>query len=258
MFLLLELFGACGNNLVSKRKIKEGIMSQIRQDLTYAYQILAYLGLDDHTYAHLSMRAEDQQSYYVYPFGLCFDEVTPQSLLRVDFEGKILEGAEYQYNKTGYVIHGSIYQKRAEINAIFHLHTPEIVAVSALQQGLQPFNQWALHFYNQIAYHSYDSLALDKDQGEVLVNDLQGKLVMLMRNHGSLTCGKTIQEAMFYTYHLQQACKTQCLTLAMGQELTIPSISICEKAVKDLLSFEENLGARDWQAWVRRIQRKQS
>ncbi|AIL13158.1 hypothetical protein IM40_06005 [Candidatus Paracaedimonas acanthamoebae] len=225
----------------------------LRRDLAYAYQILAYLGLDDHTYTHLSLRAEDGCAYYIYPFGLCFEEVTPECLLRVAFDGEILEGSEYQYNKTGYVIHGAIYQKRPDINAIFHIHTPEIVAVSALKKGLQPLSQWALHFYNQITYHSYNSLALNGSQGESLVDDLQDKYVLLMRNHGSLTCGKTIQEALFYTYHLQQACKTQCLVLSMNQELIVPDISICEKTVKELLSFESDLGARDWQAWVRRI-----
>ena len=118
---------------------------------------------------------------------------------------------------------------------------------------MQPLSQWALHFYHQIAYHSYNSLALDESQGNDLIDDLQDKFILLMRNHGSLTCGKTIQEAMFYTYHLQQACKTQCLILSMNQELIVPDISICEKAVKELLSFESDLGARDWEAWVRRL-----
>ncbi|MBN9344305.1 MAG: class II aldolase/adducin family protein [Holosporales bacterium] len=229
------------------------MMSLLRKDLAYAYQILAYLGLDDHTYTHLSVRAEDGCSYYIYPFGFRFEEVTPECLLRVSFDGEILEGSEYQYNRTGYIVHGAIYQRRQDINAIFHIHTPEIVAVSALKEGLQPLSQWALHFYHQIAYHSYNSLALDESQGNDLIDDLQDKFILLMRNHGSLTCGKTIQEAMFYTYHLQQACKTQCLILSMNQELIVPDISICEKAVKELLSFESDLGARDWEAWVRRL-----
>lgn len=228
-------------------------MSLLRKDLAYAYRIHAYLGLDDHTYTHLSVRAEDGYSYYIYPFGLCFEEVTPECLLRVSLEGEILEGSEYKYNETGYVIHGAIYRGRPDINAIFHIHTPEIVAVSALKKGLQPLSQWALHFYDQIAYHTYNSLTLDQGQGTDLVDNLRDKFVMLMRNHGSLTCGKTLQEAMFYTHHLQQACKTQCLALAMNQELMIPDESICAKTVKELLSFEKDLGARDWQAWVRRL-----
>ena len=76
---------------------------------------------------------------------------------------------------------------------------------------------------------------------------------MLLRNHGMITCGKTIMEAMFYAYHLEMACKTQCLALQTGQELIYPSEAICAKSVDDLLGFEKNLGERDWHAWVRMI-----
>lgn len=230
-------------------------MKTIRENLAYAYQILAYLDLDDHTYTHLSARAEDGQSYYIYPFGLRFEEVTPECLLRVSLDGTILEGSEFQYNKTGYVIHGSVYQARPDLKAIFHVHTPEIVAVSTLKQGLMPLSQWALHFYDKVAYHTYDSLAMAGDQGQNMVRDLGNTFIMLLRNHGSLTCGRTIHEALFYTYHLHLACRTQCLTLAMNQELIVPNKETCAKTVNDLLSFEKDLGLRDWQAWVRLVER---
>ncbi len=227
-----------------------------RVKLAYAYQLLAHLKLDDHTYTHLSHRAEDGESYYIYPFGLCFEEVTEENLIRVSLTGEVIEGSEYQYNKTGYVIHGSIYQARSDINAIFHVHTPEIVAVSSLKDGLLPISQWALHFYEQVSYHDYDSLALEAQAGNRLIQDLADKKIMLMRNHGSITCGKTIEEAMFYTYHLDKACQTQVVSLSMNRELIIPTEQVCSKTVKDLLSFEKNLGERDWQAWVRLIDNK--
>lgn len=228
---------------------------QIKQNLADAYNIVAHLRMDDHTYTHLSSRGEDPDKYYIYPFGLCFDEVNSNNLLKVSLDGDIIEGKEYQYNATGYIIHGNIYKNRSDINAIFHLHTPASVAVSAMKNGLMPMSQWALHFYNKIAYHDYNSLALDADiHGNDLVKDLGASNVMLMRNHGMLTCGKTIWEAMFYAYHLEMACKTQCLALQTGQELVIPPENICQQAVKDLLTFEKDLGARDWQAWIRKIQ----
>ena len=224
----------------------------VREDLATAYQILAYLKYDDHTYTHLSARdVTDQNAFYIYPFGLRFEEVEPQSLLKVTLDGEVQEGQEYQYNKTGYVIHGAIYKYRPDIQAVFHLHTPESLAVSALAAGLLPISQWALHFYDRISYHAYDSLALNVEQGQHLIHDLGNNNVMLLRNHGMITCGKTIQEAMFYTYHLQKACETQCLMLSMGKKYIVPSREICEQAVSDLLSFEKNLGERDWQAWKR-------
>jgi ribulose-5-phosphate 4-epimerase/fuculose-1-phosphate aldolase len=228
-------------------------ITSIRINLAYAYRILANLGLDDHTYTHISARACDSDAYYIYPFGMCFAEVKPDNLMKVSLDGEVIEGQEYQYNKTGYIIHGAIYQARPDIKAIFHVHEPSIVAVSSIKDGLMPSSQWALHFYNKIAYHDYDSLALEGSQGDRLIHDLADKFVMLLRNHGSITCGRTIQEAMFYTYHLAQACKTQCLTLSMNKEIVIPNEAICKKAVHDLLSFESNLGERDWQAWIRKL-----
>ena len=122
----------------------------IKVNLASAYQILAMLGLDDHTYTHLSARPKDADYYYIYPFGLRFEEVNSNNLLQVSLDGEILHGSEYSYNKTGYVTHGNIYKKRADILSIFHLHTPAVVAVSAMKEGLLPISQWALHFYQRL------------------------------------------------------------------------------------------------------------
>nr|MBP9778816.1 class II aldolase/adducin family protein [Rickettsiaceae bacterium] len=72
----------------------------IKKNLAYAYQILAKLGMDDHTYTHLSARPQGANYYYINPFGLRFEEVTENNLLKVSFDGEIIEGEEFQYNKT--------------------------------------------------------------------------------------------------------------------------------------------------------------
>lgn len=225
---------------------------EIKEDLAIAYRVLGRLGLDDHTYTHLSSLASDGESFFIYPFGLRFEEVVADELLRVSFDGKILEGDEYQYNQTGYVLHGLIYKNRKDLKHIFHLHTEATVAVSSLKKGLLPINQWALHFYNQINYHQYNSLALSQDEHEKnLINDLGDKKILFMRNHGFIACGKTIYEAMFYSYHLERACKCQINTLACNMSIVTPNDAICKKANHDILNFEEELGKRDWLAWKR-------
>lgn len=225
-----------------------------RSDLATAYRAIARLGADDLTYTHLSVRSQSGDSFFIYPFGQLFAEVRADSLLEVSFNGDIIHGSEFQYNSTGYIIHGNLYRARADLQAIFHLHTPEIVAVSAHKDGLLPISQWALHFYDGIAYHNYDSLALNSDQGSALASDFGDKFTMLLRQHGSVTAGRTIYEAMFYTYHLIQACKTQVAALAMGEDsiVRIPD-HVCKKANSDILSFEPNLGYRDWQAFKRLV-----
>ncbi len=231
------------------------MQNRTKLELAQAYRILAKLHMDDHTYTHLSVRSEDKKSFYIYPFGLRFEEVTPESLLKVSLDGGVLEGDEYQYNRTGYVLHSAIYSARDDINSIFHIHTPATAAVSACEDGLLPISQWALHFFEKISYHEYNSLLLEFDGVPTLIKDLKQNYVMLLRNHGAVMCGKTIQEAMFYTYHLENACKTQHVALSMQQKLVIPSREVCEKAVNDLLTFEKDLGRRDWEAWLRYLER---
>lgn len=223
---------------------------EIRNNLAAAYQVLAILGLDDHTYTHLSARPPEADFYYIYPFGLRFSEVYADNLLKVSLDGSVLEGIEYQYNKTGYITHGNIYRARQDISAIFHLHTPSTVAVSSMRQGLMPISQWALHFYDRVSYHEYNSLLLNDSHGNAMIDDLAQNYVIFLRNHGTVCAGRTIHEAMFYSYHLEQACKTQCLAYSTGQELIMPSKEVCQQTVKDLLSFEQDLGKRDWQAWL--------
>jgi ribulose-5-phosphate 4-epimerase/fuculose-1-phosphate aldolase len=227
----------------------------IKSNLATAYHILSHLGMDDHTYTHLSARPDGADYFYIYPFGLLFEEATPDNLLKVHLDGQILEGSDATYNQTGYVIHSSIYKARPDINAIFHIHTHAGVAVSAMEAGLIPISQWALHFYGRMSYHAYDSLALDDTHNKTLIKDLGSNFAMMMQNHGTVTCGKTIHEALFYTYHLEKACQTQVMAMQTGQQLIIPTKEICKAAVVDLLNFEKDLGARDWAAWIRKLKR---
>ena len=238
-------------------------MSPVKTDLALAYKILARLGMDDHTYTHLSARAMYaadhslyQKAFHIYPFGLCFEEVTQACLLTVTLTGDILEGKEAHYNQTGYIIHGAIYQARPDVQAVFHLHTPATVAVSTLEEGLMPLSQWALHFYNRIAYHSYDALALSPQQGEKMAQDLGQKNVLLMRHHGFVTVGQTIHEALFYAYHLEQAAQTQIKLLSMNRPFKKLSASLCQDASQTLLNFEKDLGRRDFEAWRRLLMPK--
>ncbi len=225
---------------------------QIKSDLALAYRIISYLEMDDLTYTHISLRSEEGDSFYIAPFGKLFSEVTKDNLIKVSFSKEVLEGEEKIYNPTGYAIHSSIYCSRPEINSIFHLHTKAGVAVSSMKFGLLPMSQFALHLYDNVSYHDYNSLVLQKNSGNLLAEDLEQNYALFLRNHGTLTVGKTIQEAMFFTYHLEQACKVQIASLAAGiDNVIIPSKEICEKSKLDLLSFEKDLGIRDWKAFKR-------
>ena len=138
---------------------------------------------------------------------------------------------------------------------IFHLHTLSSIAVSADPRGFLPISQHALHLYGRVAYHEYDSLVLDPTlQAKRLSNDLAEARALLLKHHGSIVTGSTVEEAMFFNYHFERACQAQLLTLASCSQPALPSEEVCKKAEFDLTSFEKpGLGLRDWQAWERML-----
>ena len=227
--------------------------ASIKRDLALVYRIIAHLNMDDHTYTHISARPQGADYFYMKPFALPFCHVTAESLIRVNINDMDKATKEEKYNITGYIIHGSIYAARQDLNAIIHLHTHEIVAVSSIKEGLMPINQWAMHFYEQVSYSAYDSLVMHHESSDKIASDLGKNKVMLLCNHGSVTCGSDIPEALFYTYHLHQACKAQIQTLSMAREVIMPPKNVLDATVSDLLSFEQKLGHRDWEAWKRII-----
>ena len=223
-------------------------MNSLRLKLATAYRLCALKGWDNWTYTHISARLPGQQTFLINQFATLYKDVTPQSLAEVDMT---LPAESYfdTLNPTGVYMHSAIYKSRPDINAIFHLHTPHGVSVSAMECGLLPISQFALHFYNRVSTHGYDSLVLDeRTQAEHLARDLGGNYTMLLQNHGTITTGTTVEEAFFFTHHFEEACRVQCLTLSCNTPYILPSPEICQKASDDLLGFEKKLGMRDWKA----------
>jgi ribulose-5-phosphate 4-epimerase/fuculose-1-phosphate aldolase len=248
---------------------------EIRKNLSKLHRIIGKLRMDDLTYTHLSARLEAGDEFLLSPFGIRFKYVKPKDLLQFKLTGELmpkdrspsvyddlfllfgkkfvskvlmLKEEEQPFNKTGFAIHSSIYKARKDVNCIIHLHTKETIAVASSKKGLLPASQHALHFYEKVSYHSYNSLVLTPQQEEEqLIRDLGENNVMLMQNHGFITMGKTIWEALFYAYHLQRACEVQ--VLLKEEDCIFPSHETCLKAREDLLSFEQDLGKRDFDSF---------
>jgi ribulose-5-phosphate 4-epimerase/fuculose-1-phosphate aldolase len=103
------------------------------------------------------------------------------------------------------------------------------MAVSAMKCGLLPLNQTAIRFEGHIGYHDYEGPAIDMAERERLVRDLGPHDAMILRNHGLLTCGATIQQAFNTMYQLELSCRAQVDVMAARTELVIPSTEVLEK-----------------------------
>lgn len=234
----------------------DAFVRRMRYELAAAYRLVALFGWDDHIATHLSMRLPDD-TFLLNPFGLMFDEITASSLMRLDLEGNLVEPCNYPANPAGFNIHAGLLQARPDVNSVMHLHSRDGVAVSALAEGLLPLSQNALNIYHDVAYHEFEGIVLAEDEGVRLAADLGDKNLMILRNHGTLTVGRSIGAAFARLYMIEWACTTQVRTLSMGRALHLPAEEVQEKQRVMMASAWVNAFAEErfWPAMVRKAER---
>ena len=198
-----------------------------RIQLAAAYRLADKYGMSELIYTHISLRVPGPTpTYLLNPHGMLFNQITASSLVKVDFAGNLVGPTEWPVNRAGVAIHGAILSARPDVNCVFHTHMPYTTAVSALQCGLLPISQPALRFQGQTAYHDYGRAATDPAECARLTRDLGDKSVMLLRNHGGITTGKTVCEAFISSFYLEKACQFQILAQSAGVPLAMPADEI--------------------------------
>jgi len=192
-----------------------------RQELACAYRLFDHFGWHELIYNHITVRVPGERGHFlINPFGLMYREVTASNLVKVDIDGQIVLG-EHPINRAGFVIHSAIHRAREDAHAVAHTHTTAGQAVSCQEHGLLPMSFSAAMFHDRIAYHDFEGITLDLDEQERLLADLGGKDVMILRNHGLLTCGPTLADAFQEMYQLQRSCEVQVAALAGGARVIL-------------------------------------
>lgn len=231
-----------------------------RRDLAAAYRLIAHFGYDDGIYTHISARI-DEGRFLLNPFGLSFDEVRASNLVTIDEEGRVLDDPLGNgVNAAGFTIHSAVHMARHDVDCVAHTHTVAGVAVSSQEEGLLPLNQWSLQFYGGIAFHDYEGIALDLDERERLVADLGPHYTMILRNHGLLTCGRSVGEAIKLILNLERSCKAQVAALAGNRPLRIPPQEVCEKTAAQYRDGADAVASGErpdhqWAAYLRLLDR---
>jgi len=230
---------------------------RVRCDLAALYRVVAQHGWDDLIYTHLSARVPGPEHHFlINPFGMMFEEITASSLVKVDLDGHIVMDTPYQANAAGFTIHSAVHMAREDALCVMHLHTVDGVAVASQEQGLLPLSQHALSVYGSLAYHDYEGVALDLDERERIVANLGDKHCMLLRNHGTLTVGKSVADAYMAMFFLEKACSIQVRALAGGGGWTHPGADVVEKVAGQSVSlFDGSAGSLAWPAVLRRLER---
>jgi len=189
----------------------------VRIELAACYRLVALYGWDDLVFTHISARVPGpEHRFLINPYGMMFEEITASSLVKVDADGNALGNSPYAVNPAGFTIHSAVHEVREDAGCVIHLHTPDGTAVATSSTGLLPLNQTAQLVLPDLVYHDYEGVALDLDERPRLQRDLSRHNIMLLRNHGTLTVGRSVAEAFLRMYLLERACTMQVRTRARG------------------------------------------
>ena len=235
----------------------------LRCELAACFQLTDLYGMSDVASTHISVMLPGPEHHFlVNPLGILFDEMTASALLKVDLEGRVLQGDPSLLNPAGFIIHSAIHMAQTDLVCVMHSHTRANNAIAMQAMGLRPLSQKACVMLDFVGYHDYEGAALDEDERERLVRDLgpEGR-VLILRNHGALTVGRSVGEAFCWMLRLETACQFQIDGQAGGvplHELSEATIRHTRAQGRKFLGKDSFLevGKVEWPGLLRKLERE--
>ncbi|KAM9858409.1 beta-adducin isoform 4-T5 [Aulostomus maculatus] len=159
--------------------------------------------------------SKEQEHFLVLPGGLAYSEVTGSSLVKVNILGEVVEkgSTNLGVDTERFSLHSAIYSARPDVRCLLHLHTPATAAVSSMKCGLLPLSHEAL-LVGDLAYYDYNGV-MEEEEDRVELQKSLGPTckVLVLRNHGIVALGESVEEAFYTIYHIQAACQIQVSAL---------------------------------------------
>lgn len=225
---------------------------EARVALAACYRLTAHFGMSETIYNHISLRIPGRDDrFLINPFGLMYHEIRASDLVTLDINGAILEDPTgLGINKAGFIIHSAVHKARHDVLCVMHTHTIAGMGVAAQKAGLLPISQHAALLLHDIGYHDSEGVAVDADECARIAASLGDKHILILRNHGLLTAGRTVVEALQLMIDLDIACRAQLAAMAGQAELTLLSDAALQRTAQ-LAANRHEVMDRDWAAFVR-------
>ncbi|XP_029031726.1 adducin 3 (gamma) b isoform X2 [Betta splendens] len=190
---------------------------QSRCRLASLYRLVDLFSWARFTSSYITVRVNKEQDHVlISPRGLSFAEVTAANLVKVNIVGEVVDqgSTDLGIDHFGFAPHAAIYSMRPDVRCIIHVHTPATAAVSSMKCGILPISREAV-LLGDVSCFGYHG-SLDNKEEKVEFQKALGPTakVMILKNHGLLALGETVEEAFHHVYHSQQACEIQVSALS--------------------------------------------
>jgi ribulose-5-phosphate 4-epimerase/fuculose-1-phosphate aldolase len=193
-----------------------------KQRLAAAFRLFARYGFDEGIAGHITARdPELADHFWVNPFGMYFGQIRVSDLLLVNHKGEVVEG-DKPVNVAAFAIHSQVHQARPDVVAAAHAHSTYGKSWSSLGRLLDPLTQDACSFYEDHSlFDDYTGVVLDTQEGKRIATALGDRKAAILRNHGLLTVGHSVDEAAWWFITMDRSCQVQLMAEAAGKPVVI-------------------------------------
>jgi ribulose-5-phosphate 4-epimerase/fuculose-1-phosphate aldolase len=224
------------------------------EDLVAASRILADQGVLD-GYGHVSVRHDRDPNRYLMSRSLAPALVTAADLMEWDLDSTPVDPR----GRTGFIerfIHGEVYKARPDVKAVVHHHSPSVIPFGVTTAPLKPLYHMSAFLGGGVPVwdiktssgQSTDMLVRDPALGKALAQTLGARPVALMRGHGAVVVGESVQVAVFRSIYAEMNAKLQAQAMALGGPVTYLDPEEARKAA-------QNVGgtiSRPWELWKKK------
>ena len=197
-----------------------------RGALAEACHRLAADGLVIGTAGNVSVRADDR--VVVTPTGCVLEAVAPGEMSVVELDGSHVDGPA-PTSELG--LHLGVYHAVDWTGAVVHTHSPMATAVGCVLDELPAIHYGMLALGGTVRVAPYATFGTDELHAHVLAA-LEGRTAALMRNHGTLTCGADLDQALDATLLLEWACSLYWHAKQIGEPSVLDDEQLAEVAAQ--------------------------
>ena len=193
-----------------------------KERLAAALRLFSRFGFDQGVAGHITARdPELTDHFWVNPYGQHFGQVRVSDLILVNDHGEVVEG-EARVNRAAFAIHSQVHTARPDVIAAAHAHSMYGKAWSSLGRLLDPITQESCAFYqDQGLFEEFNGIVYETVEGERIAQALGHRKAVILRNHGLLTVGHTVDEAAWWFINMEGCCKAQFLAESAGKPILI-------------------------------------
>ena len=237
---------------MSAPKSGGSVAKELIEDLAAASRILAAQGVVD-GFGHVSMRHPRAPDRYLMARSIAPARVTPADIIEYDLDSNPCN-AKGRSSFLERFIHGEIYKARPDVVSVVHSHSPSVIPFGLVGVPMRAMFHNAAFitagvpvFDIRSKFGATDMLVSDGAKGVALAQVMGDKDIVLMRAHGAVACGPTLQTAVFRAVYTEVNARIQHWTAALANGAPIAALDGEEGRLADVIN--RTAGMRAWDLW---------